>query len=285
MRWNSYVKRALSLCAMRNRYRGKGSCTQPDVLALLVVFLSGTFCLAAQESPPRTVHVFVALADNQHQGIVPVPARLGNGDDPDHNLYWGSAYGLKTFFARSAEWSLAGCTAKPKAEVLERCIFRHRATNTYIVGDAYRGSEIRSAVLDFFDAASGAAPETIAAPTGERLRIRGGANVIAYIGHNGLMDFQLPLIPKKKDDVHRDVIILACASKQYFAEVLRVGGARPLLWTTNLMAPEAYTLKSALDGWIAGENGAQIRDRAVTAYDKYQKCGLNAARRLFATGW
>jgi len=51
------------------------------------------------------------------------------------------------------------------------------------------------------------------------------------------------------------------------------------------MAPEAYTLKSALDGWIAGESDEQIRERAATAYDQYQKCGMKAARRLMATGW
>ncbi len=61
----------------------------------------------------RTVHVFVALADNQHQGIVPVPPILGNGDDPPHNLYWGSAYGVKTFFSHSPEWTLLNCTPKP----------------------------------------------------------------------------------------------------------------------------------------------------------------------------
>jgi hypothetical protein len=240
----------------------------------------------SQNSSPRTVHVFVALADNQHQGIVPVPARLGNGDDPEHNLYWGSAYGVKTFFARSADWLLVNCSARPKPEVLERCIFKHRKTGTYMVADAYRGSEIRQAILDFFDAAAGASPETIdAAASGERLTIRGGSSLVAYIGHDGLMDFKLPLIPKKKNETRRDAIILACASKQYFAEVLREGGAYPLLWTTNLMAPEAYTLKSALDGWISGESGEQVRDRAAEAYDKYQKCGLRAARRLFATGW
>jgi hypothetical protein len=247
--------------------------------------LVGTFA-RSQDSPPRTVHVFVALADNQHQGIVPVPARLGNGDDPDHNLYWGSAYGVKTFFARSADWSLMSCSTKPKPEVLERCIFKHHKTNTYMVADAYRGSEIREAVLDFFDAAAGASPETVVAlPSAERLTIRGGANLVAYVGHDGLMDFSLPIIPKKKNDTHRDAIILACASKRYFARVLSAGGAYPLLWTTNLMAPEAYTLKSALDGWIGGENNEQIRDRAATAYDKYQKCGLRGAQRLFATGW
>jgi hypothetical protein len=171
----------------------------------------------SKDASPRTVHVFVALADNQHQGIVPVPARLGNGDDPDHNLYWRSAYGVKTFFARSADWVLVSCSAKPKPAVLERCVFRHRTTNTYVVADAYRGSEIREAILDFLGAAAGASPGTI------------------------------------------------------------------VLWTTNLMAPEAYTLKSALDGWIGGEKNEQIRDRAARAYDKYQKCGFKAAHRLFST--
>lgn len=240
----------------------------------------------SQDPPPRTVHVFVALADNEHQGIVPVPARLGNGDDPDRNLYWGSAYGVRTFFARSADWLLIICSTKPKPEVLERCVFKHRTTNTYMVADAYRGSEIREAILDFFDAAAGDSAETIVvAPSANRVTIRGGSNLVAYVGHDGLMDFKLPLIPKKRNEIHRDTIILACASKQYFAEALRVGGAYPLLWTTNLMAPEAYTLKSALEGWIAGESNEEIRNRAAAAYDKYQKCGFNAARRLFSTGW
>ena len=99
------------------------------------------------------------------------------------------------------------------------------------------------------------------------------------------MDFQLPHFPSKKNDIHRDAVVLACASKQFFAEGIRTSGAYPLIWTTGLMAPEAYTLKSLLDGWITGENSEQIRDRAAEAYDKYQKCGLRAAHRLFATGW
>jgi hypothetical protein len=39
----------------------------------------------------KTIHVFVALCDNKNQGIVPVPEKLGRGDDPDGNLYWGAA--------------------------------------------------------------------------------------------------------------------------------------------------------------------------------------------------
>ena len=51
------------------------------------------------------------------------------------------------------------------------------------------------------------------------------------------------------------------------------------------MAPEAYTLKSAIDGWVLHESNDQIRQRAAVAYDKYQKCGLKGARRLLVTGW
>lgn len=31
---------------------------------------------------------------------------LGNGDDADHNLYWGSAYGVRTFFSQISDWKL-----------------------------------------------------------------------------------------------------------------------------------------------------------------------------------
>jgi hypothetical protein len=99
------------------------------------------------------------------------------------------------------------------------------------------------------------------------------------------MDFKLPRIARQKNARLRQAIILACASKNYFSESLRASGAYPLLWTTNLMAPEAYTLKSALDGWILGESNEQVRGRAAAAYDKYQKCGISAARRLLVSGW
>jgi hypothetical protein len=34
----------------------------------------------------KVIHVLVALCDNENQGIVPVPAHLGNGEDPNRNL-------------------------------------------------------------------------------------------------------------------------------------------------------------------------------------------------------
>ena len=253
-------------------------------------FAFGAHVGHAQDAKLRSVHVFVALADNQHQGIVPVAATLGNGEDAARNLYWGSAYGVKTFFSRSSEWERLNCIQKPKPAILERCVFKYRAANVYLIADAYRGIEIKQAIWDFLESAAGGGADTLGisvlpTATAVNLPAHGGATLLAYIGHDGLMDFQLPHYPQQKDASHREAIVLACASKQFFAEAVRAGGAYPLLWTTGLMAPEAYTLKSALDGWIAAENREQVRDRAASAYDKYQKCGLRAAHRLLTTGW
>ena len=258
-----------------------------EVVVVVLFFLAIGFA-AAQKPGNRTVHVFVALADNEHQGIVPVPAKLGNGEDAERNLYWGSAYGVKTFFSRSVEWQRVSCGNGPTAEVLERCIFKYRTANVYLVADAYRGMEIKQAVLDFFDSAAGDGLVVVnvnGTPGIQPLPVYGGASLVAYIGHDGLMDFQLSNLPSKKNNLRREAIVLACASKQFFRDGVRASGAYPLVWTTGLMAPEAYTLKSALGGWIAGETNAQIRDRAAAAYDKYQKCGLRAAQRLLVSGW
>ncbi len=62
---------------------------------------------------PKHVHVFVALADNASQGIAPVPAKIGNGDDAEHNLYWGNSEGFKGIFTRSKVWKLEKAEPNP----------------------------------------------------------------------------------------------------------------------------------------------------------------------------
>ncbi len=256
-------------------------------IALLILFsiYPVSFSANAQETAEsRVVHVYVALADNEHQGIVPVPARLGNGTDPGNNLYWGALYGVKTFFSKSPDWTMLKTFKTPSRHVLERVVFRHREAEVYLVADAYRGSSIRSAVGDFIKASAGKNISSVKIGT-NTLPIAGSADLVAYVGHNGLMDFSLPPARSNGNNGQKDVILLACKSKQYFKSTLRKSGANPLLWTTGLMAPEAYTLKSALDGWVLRESAGQVRERAASAYNQYQKCGIRAARGLLVTGW
>ncbi len=253
------------------------------IAALILAALSLATSASAE---PRSIHVYVALCDNENQGIVPVPAQLGNGDDPARNLYWGAAFGVKTYFQRSREWTLLTRRIAPREPILERIILKHRSTETYLIADAYRGSAIRQAVVDFLSAAAGHKGEVIDVDeSSATIRAGGNADLLAYIGHNGLMDFTLSDFPRPVNNKSRQAIILACASKSYFAEALRATAATPLLWTTELMAPEAYTLHAALEGWIGNESDAAIRERAAEAYHRFQKCGLRAAMRVFHTGW
>ena len=47
------------------------------------------------------------------------------------------------------------------------------------------------------------------------------------------------------------------------------------------MAPEAYTLDAAVRAWVGSGSAADVGEAAAVAYDRYQKCGVGAARRLF----
>ena len=244
----------------------------------------------AKKNSVTVIHAFVALCDNIHQGIVPVSQTLGNGDDAQRNLYWGAAFGVKTFFSKSRDWQVIECGPGPDDGqfVIERCVFKRRDREAFLVADAYRGSEIKRATQTFLQSASGYPGETLSISVDDKayaLQLHGSANLVTYSGHDGLMDFQLTTPPKKQDNEERGAIILACASKSYFTEVLRRTGARPVLWTTNLMAPEAYILAAAVDGWLRKETDEQIRTRAANAYNQYQHCGQRSANNLFATGW
>jgi hypothetical protein len=262
-------------------------------MVLKIAILLGTSCFcvpgsAFGQTKPRVVHVFVALADNQHQGIVPVPAALGNGDDAARNLYWGAAFGIRTFFKKAPEWKEILVLREPKSYILERSVFQDRTGGVLLVADAYRGSEIKRALTDFFHAAAGIHekdPITGGVVAGVVFQVPTEADLVVYVGHDGLMDFPLALDFAGNSGSGRSAIILACASKSFFRDLLRSSGATPLLWTTGLMAPEAYSLKAALDGWILQESNEQIRKRAAGAYAQYQKCSSAAATRLFSSEW
>ncbi|MEM1136670.1 MAG: hypothetical protein AAGI07_12605, partial [Bacteroidota bacterium] len=99
------------------------------------------------------------------------------------------------------------------------------------------------------------------------------------------MEFEVDIPYKAHNGNKKDVMILACYSKNFFSPQVKAADANPILWTTHLMAPEAYTLKAAIDGWMLNEAGTQIEERAAQTYHTYQKCGMRGARNLFTTGF
>jgi hypothetical protein len=231
----------------------------------------------------KVIHVFVALCDNKYQGIVPVPAKIGNGQDPDNNLYWGCAFGIRSYFKNSKNWKLLKKYPIDSMK-LERLIFKHTTADYYLVADAYNGKYIKQCTIDFLRSCAGINKENLSV-NNKSIGISGNATLISYIGHDGLMDFELNEKFENADNLTRKTIILACISKKYFAPYLSATKANPLLWSTGLMSPEAYTLHDALESYIKNEPGTNIRNSAAKAYSKYQKCSENAARKLLVSGY
>ncbi len=245
--------------------------------------------LSLKISAQKTIHVFVALCDNKNQGIVPVNTKIGNGQDPKNNLYWGCGYGVKMFFKlHSTEWKLVKTIQKPKPNIFERVIFKHKTENVYLCADAYDGAYIKQTTRDFLAASAGDMKDSVMIDSTKKTYVRfgGASKLICYTGHDGLMEFDLDSTAVKKDKETRKAIILACVSRTYFKPYLQKTGASPLVWTTGLMAPEAYTLEAAVNAWVAGKTDAEVREAAAQAYSKYQKkCSIKSSRNLLVTGW
>lgn len=247
-------------------------------LIFLLLFFIGLKVSAQQKS----IHVFVALCDNENQGIIPVPKSLGNGQDAKSNLYWGAMYGIKSFFRyKSENWEYIKSYGRLNSVVIERIVFKHKREDIYLIADAYDGAFIKKCTEDFLLASNAQGKQTIELE-GKSIGIGGNADLLAYIGHDGLMEFEVDLNYVSTSSNPKETIILACISRDYFSEEIKAAGATPLLWTTGLMAPEAYSLEAALEGWVNAESNLEVKERAAQAYHKYQKCDIKGARGLFS---
>lgn len=224
------------------------------------------FCVLAWHdalSDPKRVHVFVALADNEHQGIAKVPAKIGNGDDADSNLYWGTTDGFKSVFGRSKAWKLEKTEKNPSAEILERRSFRHTSKDCVLVAEAWRGKNIHQCLEAFFAS----------------LRDRKN-DLTAFIGHNGLMDGPVAVSPLDTTNT-TDAIILCCMSAGWFKQHLESLKVRPVLTTEQFMYPGSFLLRDALEVWLGGGPRSDIRMAAARAYAANQKISVKAAAGVF----
>jgi len=235
----------------------------------------------------KVIHVYVALCDNESQGIVPVPTKIGNGDDPANNLYWGCTEGARSYFTQSKRWKrLSVGKVKGQPSILERLVFQHKKSRAILVVDAWRGAKIRSCLKEFLQSLSGQHYESISVKDAKgihQINIAGGADFLAYIGHNGLMEFSFPALPANPNrKQHVDVAVLCCQSHRFFAKHVVPAHVRPVVMTDSNMYPGAFILHDVLEGWIVKESLTKMRLRAAKAYAKNQKISTKAALTVFS---
>lgn len=237
---------------------------------------------------PRTmkvVHAIVPLCDNEHQGIVPVPKALGDGKDRDKNLYWGAGYGFRTFFRTSKEWSELKIAKPASPSILERVAFVHG--DTYVIADAYDGERMDHALRDFIAFSAGARADDVdvVAKDGTKVHLEAGgrSDLVAFVGHDGLMDGIEPAVPVTSGDRPHGAVVVACFSRSWFSPLMKQ--AKVPLWvgTTNLLAAEAYSVEAAIRAYADGAAPAAMRAAAGKAYAKYQKISEGSGLGAFST--
>ncbi|MCX8579250.1 hypothetical protein J3U35_07360 [Gilliamella sp. B2717] len=242
---------------------------------------------------PKVIHVVVALCDNKYQGIAPVPAAIGNGQDPKNNLYWGAAYGFKTYFGKQKEWQVVQINKPDDDKILEEIIYKHRSKDVYLIAQAYNGKYIDDTIDDFIEYSAGKKQSSFTIDN-KKITAGGKADLVVYIGHNALMEWSWhKFLPDswrwetlsndaREQQKSRYAAVFACKSQKYFSKPLSRLGISPLILTMHLMAPEAYSVHAMIDAWLKGESKANIRLKVATAYSKYQKLN-KPALNMFTT--
>jgi len=189
---------------------------------------------------------------------------MKNGDDPYANLYWGCMDGLAVHFKKTGNWKPVKSESDFSKAILRRLSFKHVTGDIELVAEAYKGSEMRTCLIDF-----------------EKAAAAGEFDLVAYIGHNALMDFALePPATVKGNET--DVIVLCCLSDKYFSKRLENLGCKPVVMIRQFMYPRSFILPSAIESWRQGEGRAEMRSAAGRAYAKNQKISVKAVTGVFA---
>ena len=226
---------------------------------LTILFL--IISLLASEAVPRTIAAFVALCDNGSQKIAPVPARIGDGNKPAVNLYWSCFDGFASFFERSDKWKRIKTEKEVSPDILVRQQFKHASAALLLTASAYRGSAIETCTKDFEEALA-----------------QGNDALVAYLGHNGLMD------APTKASIRRPAAVVLCGkSKSYFQDRIEAAGGPAILLTDQFIYPCSFLLHDALEAWRQGQSPASIRSAASRAYARNQNISVRTASAVFSS--
>lgn len=216
---------------------------------------------------------------------------LGDGDDPKRNLYWATSEGFVGWFAkRSKAWRLALRTdgkALGLPDVIEVRVWRRDVTTSadwrrrgapatlpvYVVAMAWRGKAIDASLAAYARDLYGAETRKIQLSDGTVLDAGGSAQIVAYVGHNRLMDLSgydwtkaggaaadAPAPPAK------GAIAIACHTAAYMKEAVPAPGRVPLLFTADFLMASAPTLDGSVSAFAAGGDFRAIRRGAAQGY-------------------
>jgi len=231
---------------------------------------------------PMVVHVHVPLCDND---IIRCGGRgLGDGDNPNRNLYWATSGGFRGWFNRRRSGWREVLVNRGSGDVLETRVWRRlvrprgalakvkKPFPVYVVAYAWRGTSIRKAMDTYTRHLYGGDAETITLPDGVKLAAGGASHVVAYVGHNGWMDVssynfaEVAKGAKTASKRTKGTIAVACITEDYLSPQVSSKRRVPLLMTKWLLFAGAHSFEGAVSALARGGDLATIRRAAIRAY-------------------
>lgn len=259
-----------------------------------------------QQNKPLVATVFVALCDNDSQGIVPVKNRsICNGDTPKQNMYW-KGNGISGYLRQhgwkkvSSQKDMEGTILIQqiwKKEIFASKLLRSKGSpkifTAYIVTKAYRGSNIHNAIKDYLTAVNFDTKEAIETNDGTSVLAGGKSHIVGYIGHDYFMDVHQGQ-PEHNDlmtqhqsgssQLAKGTFALACVSNEFVRPAVTRANVYIFAMNNFLTYPSAWTVGGIINGISRGGNGKVIHKQAARYFAKGQKCGLKWATKAFSYG-
>jgi hypothetical protein len=214
--------------------------------------------------------------------------KLGNGDNPATNLYWATSPGFGKWFARKGGgWKKvldqkAGDTGDD--DVLALHVYKRTMTaakawvakgapkkfTVFVVVFGWRGTAIDRALTADAREVSGLDPRSITLPDGTDVVAGGSAQIVAYSGHNRLMDLDGFDWPAPATTAH-GAIAVACMTADYMEDVVPAPTRVPLLMTRDFLFANAAPVEAVVLAFARGAGYGAMRKDAATAYAGVQE--------------
>lgn len=287
------LRKALSVCLLTAALLLSGEARgTPKNLASLYKRIAKNL----KAGKPMVVTLHVALCDNRI--ISCGNRRLGNGDAPSGNLYWGGGSGVRSWFDAMKKFRRIHTDKGDGKVIIERVVYHHRVQHPtaawrrrgvtkpfhiFVVGLAYRGTRISQAMGDFLTNVSSHHTSTIKTKKFGEISYGGSGHVVGYLGHNYLMDvkkdfYKWPRFTRKQPIGY---FALACKSAPYLAPRLTRPQTHALTLTRILMYPGAFTAYGLIEGLAQGDTQKKVFLRGVRWYSRKQNQPLSKVRWYF----
>lgn len=254
-----------------------------------------------EQGKPMVATVYVALCDNDSQGIVPTKNRsICDGRRPEANMYWATRGGLKGYLKR-AGWKRVATMDAPREGVAFEVVWRKRfkargelrqrykgSFDVYLVSVVFWGDHIHEANLEYLRAVNRDDSRAISVEDHGDLVYGGASHVVGYIGHDYFFDVSDPdelIGPTRGDsELHKGSFALACAGHQLIRPAITRENSHILLLNRHLAFPGAWTVGGLISGITSGQDGRGIHREAARAFAKGMDKPFGVVVTTFAHG-